>query len=428
VEASEPDEYNLQFTVEEVPLTGAEDSADLVLTKDCKPDANALAGVEFLCTILVENPTGPGLPHDVIVHDTLLTDVDPSDYVLEPPTFTFSGVTNLTDPCITEENPIEEIPGGLEFTCNIGTVPIGGKAIVTMRITSDEGGDFNNHANVFSGSADADMSNNRDDDSVHVVSVADLSITKSDSEDPLVSGTSLTYSLMVENNGPSTAVNVRAEDLLPAGVSIDSVSGTGGATCVFGVPGDNSRPTVCTFGSIPAGESRTMTIVVTVLPGSHNTLHNDARVSSDVLDLDNTNNADGENTQIMVTDLEIVKTSDMDVYKSSPAVVYTIQVHNRGPADAEDVVVVDDLPLEKQDRVFWSPNAPTCTKPDPGTLLTCNLGTIPAEATRTITVIVIFKGSRGLVDNTAVVTTSTFDHDLANNASTRTIQIGAPKP
>jgi hypothetical protein len=70
------DEYEAHFTIEEVPLT-VEDSADLVLTKDCKPDEGALAGVEFTCTILVENPQGPA-PTDVIVHDTLLTAVDPT--------------------------------------------------------------------------------------------------------------------------------------------------------------------------------------------------------------------------------------------------------------------------------------------------------------------------------------------------------------
>jgi uncharacterized repeat protein (TIGR01451 family) len=425
VEASESGEYNLQFTVEELPLTEAENGADLVLTKDCKPDGSVRAGVEFLCTILVENPTGPGLPHDVIVHDTLLTDVDSADYVLEPPTFTFSGVTNLTDPCITDDNPIETIPGGVEFFCNIGTVPIGGKAIITMRITSDEGGDFNNYANVFSASADADMTNNRDDDSVHVTPVADLSITKSDSEDPLVSGTSLTYTLLVHNSGPSTAVNVRAEDLLPAGVSINSVSGTGGAACVFGVPGDDSRPTVCTFGSIPSGGSRTMTVVVTVLPGIHNSLHNDARVSSDVLDLNNANDVDSEDTLIRVTDLEIVKTADGNTYKASGTVIYTIEVTNHGPSDAHGVVVTDNLPLEKRDRVvFFSPII--CTKPAGSTLLTCNLGSIAAGQSASVTVVVVYKGNRGLINNTADVTSTTTDPVPGNNSSTASVLIGTP--
>jgi hypothetical protein len=80
-----------------------------------------------------------------VVDDVLLTDVDPSDYTMEPPTFTFPGV-GFDDPCITPDNPIDELPGGKEFRCDIGTVPVGGKAIITIKITSDEGGDFNNCA------------------------------------------------------------------------------------------------------------------------------------------------------------------------------------------------------------------------------------------------------------------------------------------
>lgn len=428
-------EYELEVTIEEVPLT-VEDSADLVLTKDCKPDTGALAGTDgFICTILVENPQGPGLPANVVVHDTLLTNVDPDDYNLEPPTFTFGGLGGFTDPCITEENPIEEIPGGKEFKCEIGTVPIGGKAIITMRITSEEGGDFNNHADVFSASTDADLTNNFDSDSVHVTAVADLSITKSDGEDPLDSGTSLTYTLDVRNNGPSTATNVLVEDFLPTGVSITSVNGTGGLglpSCLFGVPGDVSRPTTCAFDTLEAApgshSTATMTIVVSVLPGDHNVLHNDARVSSDTLDLDNSNNFDSEDTAIRVSDLVITKTTDQDAYKPSAQVVYTLTVENKGPADADDVVVTDNLPINKTDRVFWAPFL-DCTKPPGGTLLTCSLGTIPAGGSRTIVVAIIFKGSRGIISNTANVTSSTFDHALANNTSTKTVIVGSlPKP
>lgn len=420
-------QYELEFSVEEIPLSageGGEDAADLSIDKDCKPDEPVYAGVQFTCTITVVN-YGPGLPRNVVVDDVLLTNVDPADYTLTDPTFTFPGV-GFSDPC----EPVEDIAGGVEVRCEIGTVPVGGKAIISFSITSDEGGDFNNLVRVFTDSTDPDTSNNESRNSVHVTPVADLSITKSDSEDPLVSGTTLTYTLDITNHGPSTAVNVVVEDFLPAGVSIASVSGTGGASCVFGVPGDNSRPTTCNFDSLAPSASRTMTIVVTVLPGIHNFLHNDARVSSDVLDLDNSDNIDGENTLVKVADLEITKTSDKNVYKSSAQVVYTLTIHNNGPSDAQGVVVTDDLPINvKLDRVYWLPGAPICTKPPGGKLLTCSLGTIAAGGTKTITIIVVFKGSRGIVSNTADVTSTTTDPDLGNNASTRTVLVGSlPKP
>jgi uncharacterized repeat protein (TIGR01451 family) len=421
------DEYEAHFTVEEVPLT-VEDSSDLVLTKDCKPDQGALAGVEFTCTILVQNPQGPGLPHDVVVHDTLLTDVDPSDYVMSDPVFTFSGLSGFSDPCVTQDNPVEEIPGGKEFTCDIGTVPIGGKAIVTVHITSQEGGDFNDYADVFSGSTDPNLANNFDSDSVPVTAVSDLGVVKSDSVDPLNSNTAFTYSLDVTNHGPSTAVNVVANDFMPDGVAVTSVSGTGGASCVFGVPGDDARPTTCHFDSMAPSESQTMTVGVTVLPGVHNTLQNEARVSSDVLDRNNANNVDKETTTIQVADLEITKTSDADVYKSSGTVKYTLTVDNHGPADAFGVIVTDDLPLKSTDRVTFGPTT-ACSKPAGGTLLTCAYPKIPAGQTRVINVTITFKGSRGLVTNTASVVSSTFDPDPANDLSTRTVIVGSvPKP
>jgi len=567
-------QYELEVTIEDIPLT-VEDSADLVLTKDCKPDQGAVAGVQFTCTILVENPQGPGLPHDVIVHDTLLTNVDPGDYVLEDPTFTFGGLGGFTDPCITPENPMEEIPGGKEFKCEIGTVPIGGKAIITMRITSQEGGDFNNYADVFSGSTDPDLSNNFDDDSVHVTAVADLSVTKSDDPDPVIAGNTLTYTLGVHNSGPSTAVSVVASDVLPAEVTVVSVSGTGGASCNAGTPGNPADPTRCAFDSMAPGANRTMTIVVNVKPDAVTNpvtdeliIFDDASVTSDTLDLDNSDNLDTEATTVQAqadlvlvktasgspvagtdilyeyqlsnngpsvsrdvtfrdnlpagtsfvdafvdveggtggvplactisqpinqvlcplgdialtdgvpviirvtvhiaanvlagtsltnaadvlltdtpdpnlansqddvtvivltrADLVITKTSDADIYKASARVIYMLTIRNDGPSDAQNVVVTDNLPVIKQDRLFWVPASPICTKPAGGTLLTCNLLKIPAGATRQVMVSVIFKGSRGIVDNTADVTSATVDPDLSNNSSTKTILVGSlPKP
>ncbi len=413
-------EFELLFTIADVPLT-VEDTADLALTKDCKPNEPALAGVQFTCTILVQNPSGPGLPRDVVVEDTLLTDVDPADYTLEPPTFTFAGLTDMTDPCIDPaKNPIEDIPGGKEFTCNIGTVPIGGKAIITIKITSNEGGDFNNFARVSTSSTDPDLTNNTGQDSVHVTPVADLSITKSDSPDPLNAGTEIAYTLQVINHGPSTAVNVLVEDFLPAGVSIISVSGTGSSSCAFGVPGDSSRPTICTFDSLVPGATATMTIAVAVnIPGILPVAHNDARVSSDVLDTNNSNNLASQDTTIKVADLQIVKTSDADVYKPSSTIQYTVRVTNNGPAQAENVVVTDNLPNIKQ--AIYRFDTGSCVKSN--LTLTCNLGAISPGGSKSFNIYVTVKGNKGQVTNKASVGSDTFDPNTTDNSSTRVVLI-----
>jgi uncharacterized repeat protein (TIGR01451 family) len=86
---------------------------------------------------------------------------------------------------------------------------------------------------------------------------ADLSLTKSDSPDPVVSGAQLTYNIEVRNLGPDPATDVAITDNLPGGLDRLSVTPSVG-TC-----NDKDKIT----GDIPSlanGEVATVTIVVTV--------------------------------------------------------------------------------------------------------------------------------------------------------------------
>jgi len=66
--------------------------------------------------------------------------------------------------------------------------------------------------------------NNYDTEETTVIPTADLSITKSDSADPVYPGGSFTYNLHISNNGIHVAENVVVVDNLPAGVSFVSAS------------------------------------------------------------------------------------------------------------------------------------------------------------------------------------------------------------
>src|SRR5262249_54192718 len=142
------------------------------------------------------------------------------------------------------------IAAGKQFQCNLATVPVGGSVLISYHLTSNEGGDFNNFASVTTDSTDSNPGNNSDRSAVHVDAVADLSLTKLDSPDPLNAGTQITYTLNAANAGPSTAPNVRIRDFLPASVSVVSVAGGAGASCVAGVPGDSIRPARCTYPTL----------------------------------------------------------------------------------------------------------------------------------------------------------------------------------
>ena len=100
---------------------------------------------------------------------------------------------------------------------------------------------------------------------------ADLAITKTDSPDPVVVGTNLTYTLTVVNNGPDGATAVNVVDTLPAGSAFVSATPSQG-TC------SGVATVTCSLGSLANGATATVTIVVT--PGSIGSLNNSATVSA----------------------------------------------------------------------------------------------------------------------------------------------------
>jgi uncharacterized repeat protein (TIGR01451 family) len=116
---------------------------------------------------------------------------------------------------------------------------------------------------------------------------ADLEISKADSPDPVTVGDNLTYTITVTNLGPDAATNVVVTDTLPSGVTFVSAS----PGCVH-----SAGVVTCNLGNIPAGDSVTITIVVTVTaPG---TISNTATVTSDTLDPNTANNSDAEPTEV----------------------------------------------------------------------------------------------------------------------------------
>ena len=386
--------------------TIVEDSADLRVTKLCKPDETVRAGDDTTCTILVDN-LGPSDARSVVLTDTNVSD---GSFTITSANASPGGACGTA--------------GGV-VTCNLGTEPADGRTTIVVRFTAAEAQDINDCATISSATPDGNKSNNEACDGVTVIAVANLSLEKLDSPDPLVAGTDITYTLHAHNAGPSTAPNVTIRDFLPDSVSVISVNGGLGGACVTGVPGDALHPTRCAYASLAAGATRTMVLVVRVKPGDHKVVSNEATVVSDVFDPDFSDNIADATTAIRVADLNIVKTSDADTYKPSSQITYTFTVTNNGPGDALNVVVTDALPIDSKDRVAILD--PSCTLA--GTTATCNLGTIAPLLTRKVTIAIIPKGNNGYISNTATVASATFDYDASNNSSTRVVLSGnPPKP
>nr|MBA2381150.1 DUF11 domain-containing protein [Chloroflexota bacterium] len=87
---------------------------------------------------------------------------------------------------------------------------------------------------------------------------ADLSVTKTDAPDPVRVNATLTYTIVVRNDGPLAASGVTLTDQLPKQAGFSSVTTTAGSCSAKGTKG----VVTCSLGTIPNGGQVTVTIKV----------------------------------------------------------------------------------------------------------------------------------------------------------------------
>lgn len=122
----------------------------------------------------------------------------------------------------------------------------------------------------------------------YVAEVApDPRLTMSAAPSTVVTGSTVTYSIQVNNDRPSGARDVVVTDVLPATLTFVSCSATGGGVC-----GGSGNSRTVTFAAIPGGGSATITLVATVICQVANgvSIANSATVSS-APDADTSNNS-----------------------------------------------------------------------------------------------------------------------------------------
>ena len=107
----------------------------------------------------------------------------------------------------------------------------------------------------------------------------DLKITKTASPAQVTVGSTLTYTIQVQNLGPNAATGVTVTDALPKGVDFVSATSTAG-TCT--TQGQN---VTCDLGAISTGSTSTLpTVTVKVIPRQAGTITNSASVKADQKD------------------------------------------------------------------------------------------------------------------------------------------------
>ena len=201
-------------------------------------------------------------------------------------------------------------------------------------------GNYNNQATISNvNEEDSNEANDETDADANTdpSPVVDLSLVKTvDNESPKV-GEQVTFTLTINNAGPSTATGVEVTDQLPDGYAYISDTGNGTYDAVSGI---------WTVGSLEKDESQSLEIVVEVLAsGNYNNQATISNVNEEDSNEDNDEtDADANTDPSPVVDLSLVKTVDNESPKVGDQVTFTLTINNAGPSTATGVEVTDQLP------------------------------------------------------------------------------------
>jgi len=256
--------------------------ADLSVTKTDAPDPVGVGG-NLAYTITVNN-AGPAAASNVTLNDPLPTGT------------TFVSCTPSVGTCTGPP------PGSTgTVTADLGTIPSAGSATITLvvNVNAGAGSVVNNTATVSSPTADNNLANNSATATTSVTTAAatDLSITKSDSPDPVLSGGTITYTITVDNLGAISATSVEVSDPLPGGTTFASC-GTSVGTCQGPTAGTNGIVRVMLGTVAPADPPITITIGVNVVAPANSSLTNTATVLSSTPDSNSANNSASATTTV----------------------------------------------------------------------------------------------------------------------------------
>ena len=381
--------------------------ADLSLTKTTSnPTPSVGANVNFTVTL---NNAGPNPATGVSVTDLLPT-----------------GLTFVS------ANPSQGTYNSSTGVWAVGTVANSANATLQIVATVATAGAKTNTAQVSaSNQSDPDSTPNNsvatEDDQASVTvtpPATDLSITKTDSPDPVIAGANLTYAIAVTNSGPTTATNVTMSDPLPSGTTFQSITAPSGWTCTTPTVGTNGTVS-CTNPSLATG-SASFTLVVRVSPTAANnsTLSNTATVSSTTSDTNPTNNSSSQSTTVRQSaDLRLIKAST----PASPAVGsnfdYTITVTNDGASTATNVQVTDQLPPTTQvavTSVGITTTQGTTTYNAATPNVVWNVGTLAPNTSATLTI----PATRVTAANTVNTAEITFSDQLDPDSTPGNGQVG----
>ncbi len=320
-------------------------------------------------------------------------------------------VANVGNTSATAVVATDTLPAGVTFvsatpsqgtydpttgTWTIGTIPVGGSATLTLVVTVKTTAENTTLTNRFqvtppSGFPAPEVEYPCSDNPAQscattlVPGVPHLTQSKTVDHSTATAGENLTYTMTVGNTGTGPAANRVAQDILPAGVTFVSATPSQGTY--------DQTTGVWSIGTIPAGGSATLTLVVTVeATAEGTTLTNrfqvDAPPGGETVTVEDpcTDNPTQSCATTVVPGVAVLTQSKV-VDELNAAVgstlTYTATVANSGTAAAPGVIATDTLPA----GVTFVSAKPSQGTYDP-TTGTWSIGTIPVGGSATLSLVV----------------------------------------
>jgi len=307
-------------------------------------------------------------------------------------------------------------------TCKLGDMANGAEAIVVKIVTkvglSLANSTVSNTAEASSPTFDPKPANNKSTAKIEVAPAADLAIVKEASPTTVEVGEEVDYTLTVRNEGPDTAKNALVSDELPAGETYVNSEGPSGDECT-----DVAQTVTCDLHEMAvSGKASTVfhVIVKIGVPLAHSDVTNTAEVGSETFDQEPKNNSSSAKVQVeTAADVQIVKSASPTTVDANGEVTYTLAVSNHGPDPAKEVKVDDKLPAGE---TYLSDDDGCAVA---GQDVSCELGELANGEAHAIHIHVRIglTLANSTVTNTATVSSSTWDPEMANNKSEATVEV-----
>ncbi|ASZ10867.1 DUF11 domain-containing protein [Chitinophaga pendula] len=329
-----------QPSVQSQITTTVSREADLVVLKS--GPVNALAGDSIFYTITVKN-NGPSDAAGIQITDNMPAELTGA---------TWSATTTGTGVTITPASGSGNISALATIPANAGTVTI----LVRGRIAPGTNSmTITNTATAVPPAGVTDPSPATGIVVTNLSKDADLVIVKTGPANK-AAGEQISYELRITNRGPSTVTGATIQDVLPSGITnISATTATEGTATVTPVVINGQMVSLTATISPDNGDAVRVTIRGIVDPAATGRIVNTASVTlpADVHETDPSTNSSEIGTDITTKVGILISKSGPASVNVGDEIVYTMELSNNGPSDANGVVVTDAVPAGI-DPATWS--------------------------------------------------------------------------